>query len=223
MPKAEIEDWFEETPSPATYDLTMFESGGGSIQEISLAREEYISLKTYLGSVRGFDYEGQLERVKQDHSDHQQAAFLVDNAREALASYPALVLSPQFPAELQEFLRLTGEDEPKLAATPEDEKGKANRLHLLNYIRESVSDRNVENVLVFAEAIERYSGSNTPAEEFVCEIVSTVPDGLTPEDVRTALEQFEENFVGIQSDAVYLNRFYPELAEKAAEAGKLAR
>ena len=36
-----------------SYDLTMFDTGGGSIQTIELTRDEYISLKEQLARSRG--------------------------------------------------------------------------------------------------------------------------------------------------------------------------
>lgn len=47
-------DWVNETPDETTYDLTMYGDHGGSIQEIDLARAEYIALKAHLAKLRGY-------------------------------------------------------------------------------------------------------------------------------------------------------------------------
>jgi hypothetical protein len=106
MPDAPIEHWFAKTPDECTYSLTMYDDGGGSIQEVKLTREDYLTLKNHLGSIRGFHYADQLAQLKQSHEDIQQGAFDIDVAREVLAKYPALVLAPEFPPELQELLKL---------------------------------------------------------------------------------------------------------------------
>ena len=46
-------DWFQETPDDTSYDLTMYDSGGGSIQNVELSRDEYVDLKEYLAAHRG--------------------------------------------------------------------------------------------------------------------------------------------------------------------------
>lgn len=47
-----VPDWVNETPEDCSYDLTMFEPGGGHIQDIELTRDEYIQLKQYLAVMR---------------------------------------------------------------------------------------------------------------------------------------------------------------------------
>ncbi len=44
----ETPDWVDFTPEPVTYDLTMYEPGGGSIQNIHMERVEYLALKAKL-------------------------------------------------------------------------------------------------------------------------------------------------------------------------------
>jgi hypothetical protein len=51
---AEIPYWVTETPEECSYDLSMFEGRGGSIEEISISRDEYIGLKAHLAAMRGY-------------------------------------------------------------------------------------------------------------------------------------------------------------------------
>jgi hypothetical protein len=55
MPKQKPIDpeLLRETPPPTTYNLTMYQSGGSSAQDIELSREEFIDLKDHLTSMRG--------------------------------------------------------------------------------------------------------------------------------------------------------------------------
>ena len=48
MPK-----WVTDTPDDCTYDLTMFDTSGGSIQRVELTRAEFIGLKEQLARSRG--------------------------------------------------------------------------------------------------------------------------------------------------------------------------
>jgi hypothetical protein len=48
-------EWVEKTPDECTYNLTMFETRGGEIQNIDVTRDEYIALKRHLATMRGFD------------------------------------------------------------------------------------------------------------------------------------------------------------------------
>ena len=168
-------NWFQETPDDASYDLTMYDSGGGSIQNVQLSREEYIDLKEYIAAHRGQREDAQPKQVEDD------------------------------PAEAHE-----------------DEAGK-DRRHLIAFVREKLSDININHALMALEAIERDKGSGTPAENFFRQLVRYLPEGLTPDDVTAGLVEFEENFVYLETDVAYVHRFYPALAEKAAEAGKAAR
>ena len=44
--------WLTETPDPTMYNLTMYDEGGSSIQELDLSRAEYIELKRQLWQMR---------------------------------------------------------------------------------------------------------------------------------------------------------------------------
>ncbi len=104
MPDARAEDWFAETPDETSYSLTMFSDRGASIQEVDLTRDEFITLKSYLGSMRGFGYAAQLAQILEENSDRQQAAYFIDDGREYIEKYPALVFAPVYPPELQPYL-----------------------------------------------------------------------------------------------------------------------
>ena len=51
--KAPAPEWVTETPAEDSYNLTMFSSGGEAVQDIVLARAEYLDLKQYLAMLRG--------------------------------------------------------------------------------------------------------------------------------------------------------------------------
>lgn len=50
---AEVPDWVTETPDESSYNLTMYDEYGASIQQIELSRDEYESLKQHLAIHRG--------------------------------------------------------------------------------------------------------------------------------------------------------------------------
>lgn len=50
-----IPEWALQTPPENSYDLTMFDSGGDSIEEVELSRAEYIALKRHLAVMRGYE------------------------------------------------------------------------------------------------------------------------------------------------------------------------
>ena len=50
--KVKLPEWLP-TPDEASYELTMFDSGGEGIQEISLTREEFLDVKCYVAEKRG--------------------------------------------------------------------------------------------------------------------------------------------------------------------------
>jgi hypothetical protein len=50
----ETPDWVNDTPDECCYDLTMFDSGGGSIEESHIDRAEYLALKAKLAEMRGY-------------------------------------------------------------------------------------------------------------------------------------------------------------------------
>jgi len=104
-----------------------------------------------------------------------------------------------------------------------DSEKRKDRLRLIAFVREELSDINVDHALMALEAIERDKGSGTPAENFFRQLVRYLPEGLTPDDVTAGLVEFEENFAYLETDVAYVHRFYPALAAKAAETGKAAR
>lgn len=159
-----VPEWLEEMPGEASYDLTMFGPGGESVQEVSLARDEYVALKVHLAATRGIQ-----------------------------------------------------------VSTSRDDEKRKDRQHLLDFVREKLSDINIDRALMALDAIQRNTGRNTPAESFFSQLASYLPEGLTPEDVTDCLEEFQQNFADLEADCSYVHRFYPDLAAKAAEAGKAAR
>ena len=52
----EVPAWVNGEPPNVTYDLIMFEPGGGSIDgwEFSLTRDEFLSLRAKLAELRGY-------------------------------------------------------------------------------------------------------------------------------------------------------------------------
>ena len=66
-------DWLEETPDETSYDLTMYDSGGGSIQNVQLSRDEYIDLKEYLSAHRGHCQDAQPKPKTEACDDHAEA------------------------------------------------------------------------------------------------------------------------------------------------------
>ena len=50
----EIPEWVKDTPDECAYDLTMFDSLGSSIQRIDLTRDEFLTLKQHLATMRGY-------------------------------------------------------------------------------------------------------------------------------------------------------------------------
>lgn len=117
-----IPDWVTDTPDECVYDLAMFEGGGGSLQEISLSRDEFLALKMHLAAARGYTTGDPAERVAelvkkineakdQGVSDlpapgdlQQLAAFLL-TARELYRLCPEAVTCPdgEFSATLRRF------------------------------------------------------------------------------------------------------------------------
>jgi len=47
----ETPEWLQ-TPAPTTYELTMYDSAGCSLQKVELSREEYIAFKQDLATLR---------------------------------------------------------------------------------------------------------------------------------------------------------------------------
>lgn len=95
------------------------------------------------------------------------------------------------------------------------------RLRLLEFVRNQLSDDDLELAQWAVEAIERSSGCNTPAEEFLCSCIRQTAHGMTPEDVQRDLVEFEQNFADVVTNCMYAHRFYPKLASGAAEAALL--
>lgn len=50
-----IPEWALKTFPENSYDLTMFDAGGDSIEEVELTRAEYIALKRHLAAMRGYE------------------------------------------------------------------------------------------------------------------------------------------------------------------------
>jgi hypothetical protein len=46
--------WVLDTPCECAYVLTMFDTAGGSIQEVDLTRGEFKALKAHLAKMRGY-------------------------------------------------------------------------------------------------------------------------------------------------------------------------
>ncbi|MCC6586235.1 MAG: hypothetical protein IT168_05905 [Bryobacterales bacterium] len=53
MNQQSVPEWVNETPDETTYDLVMFDEGGGPAQRIELTRDEFVGLKEHLASMRG--------------------------------------------------------------------------------------------------------------------------------------------------------------------------
>lgn len=47
-------EWATETPCPASYDISMYDTGGEEVQVIPMTRSEFIAIKRYLAEIRGF-------------------------------------------------------------------------------------------------------------------------------------------------------------------------
>ena len=57
----EVPDWVNMTWPDHIYEMTVYESGDGSSEDISLTRAEYISLKHHLAGMRGYKVGEQTE------------------------------------------------------------------------------------------------------------------------------------------------------------------
>ena len=47
-----VPDWVKETPEECSYNLTMYDDIGGSVQQVDLTRSEYEALKQHLAVLR---------------------------------------------------------------------------------------------------------------------------------------------------------------------------
>ncbi len=113
----EIPDWVEETPHDTLYTLEMYEGTGGSAQEVTLSREEFIELKRHLAAVRGYtagdaaarvadlSKEIGLDKDATVPADSQQVARYLIAARELYRRCPEAVVcsDEQFAGTLRDL------------------------------------------------------------------------------------------------------------------------
>jgi hypothetical protein len=132
IPAEEIPDWVNKTPDECSYVLSMYETGGGSVDEVWITRDEYIRLKRHLAALRAYSTGGlpenciaQLASKEMEYSikaDPQQVAAAILQAREVYRICPDAVAfnSPSFAAKLCEIGQLTGR-EPESEDDEDDE------------------------------------------------------------------------------------------------------
>ncbi|MCC6861664.1 MAG: hypothetical protein IT158_24050 [Bryobacterales bacterium] len=82
--------------------------------------------------------------------------------------------------------------------------------------------REVEN---FVDIVEHETGCNTPAEEFITDLVRyhccrDGGNGLTPDDVRQHLEEFERNFWDEVEAARRFAKRYPKAVRERKTEGR---
>ena len=71
---AELPDWLRGTHYESGYELAM-DDGDQNVEEVSLDRQEYISLKIHLGELRGFSLmDEQAERLDGHGAYYPKAA-----------------------------------------------------------------------------------------------------------------------------------------------------
>ena len=119
MPEPIIPDWVKETPLENRYELTMFNGGGDSAEEIETTRDEYIRLKQHLAAMRGYTTGDAAARVTElakemelrwvtnmPSRDPQQIAAYLIVAREFYRRCPEAVVAPEgaFEAVLREMI-----------------------------------------------------------------------------------------------------------------------
>jgi hypothetical protein len=129
IPEA-IPEWVNETPDECSYDLIMFDAGGGSEEEIHLSRAEYIALKKLLAAMRGYNVWSAVDCLKELRGkpldpennvifspNEDQAALSMLTARAAYRLLPQAVVTTNedFEAKLREL----AEDPPRSKAPAE--------------------------------------------------------------------------------------------------------
>jgi hypothetical protein len=68
-------------------------------------------------------------------------------------------------------------------------------------------------------AIQTMHGCTTPAEQFICDLLSDYADGhLTPQIAKQGLQEFRENFAMMTKRTAEFAARHPKLFAKAAEA-----
>jgi hypothetical protein len=60
----EIPDWVNDTPDEFTYDMSMWDPGGTTEENIDISRDEYIALKSHLAALRQYKIAGVGDRLR---------------------------------------------------------------------------------------------------------------------------------------------------------------
>jgi hypothetical protein len=87
----EVPEWVTETPEPTTYALAMWDSSGGSIQEVPVDEKEFIALKSHLAKLRGFHVESDEEP---EDTDTEESAPAPAKASKPQTTRPKLLPRP---------------------------------------------------------------------------------------------------------------------------------
>ena len=99
-----------------------------------------------------------------------------------------------------------------------EHEGKEQRLDLVRRLI-GLDDNDVRLVRAALDSIERFHGCNTPAEEFVRDMLHDYSRGpLTPQDVEQSFEHFREDYNDMIADAKAFLAMHPDFAKETAGA-----
>lgn len=99
-----------------------------------------------------------------------------------------------------------------------EHEGKEKRLDLVRRLI-AMDDDDVRLVRAGLDSIEHFHGCNTPAEEFVRDMLHDYSRGpLTPQDVERSLEHFREDYNDMVADAKAFLAMHPDFAKETAGA-----
>src|ERR1017187_5922554 len=176
---AAVPDWVNDTLTDHTYSLEMYESSDQSIQSVDMTRAEYIAMKEFLATKRGYSL-GEQTQQKQGIL-YNFEAFMCDAGPEDLNLLDEILCAWQdapsgdLKAVIRKALATTDATEPENA---EAVQLAADVLALGPYERAMAA--------VAVKAIEIGESDIAPAELFVRSVLENLSFGdrtLTPENV----------------------------------------
>lgn len=117
---------------------------------------------------------------------------------------------------------------PKPKPEPRPGTSGQRALSTLSEIPQDLSEGDLELLATFAKVLSRNTGCTTPAEKFVWGVVLAyqVRDGqgrgMTPKDIETAVEDFQEDFEDLIETTAFLGPRYANEIRRQRESAATA-